>query len=303
MLTEAHWRTWLHFWFAPGSAAALGACRIVAFSTFLFAYLFWFDFAPELWAEVPDAFWMPTRLFHTLGLPVFSGATLRWLGVIWLVSLGAGAVGLLTRTSSITAVVLGLYLCGLPNNFGKIFHGTTVIPLMLLVFACARSGDALSVDAWLRRKEPPPAPNGAYTWPIRAFQLLFAFVFFAAGLSKIRNGGVDWFASDSMRYILLLHHYTDGVEPTRFGLYLAEWPWVYRPMALIVMVCETAAPLALISRRARVTVVPMLALMMGGFYICLGFVALPFLALFAAWIPWDWVLLRLRSTPQISDDL
>lgn len=274
------------YWFAPGEAAQLGACRIAACAILLYCFA-WRDFAP--WGRVPDVFWMPIASFRDLGLPRAGSGTLALLQLVWKLSLATTALGLLTRVSAVTAAVLGFYLVGLPHNFGKTDHADTVVPLVLGVLAASRCGDALSVDAWLRRRRgaAAPAPDGAYTWPIRAVWMLTGLVFGAAGISKIRYGGVDRFASDSMRYILLKHHY-GGFRPwwPALGLSLAEHPWLYWPLAAGAVLVETLSPLVTVSRVARATLVPALFAMLFGFHFTFGFSPRPFYALFVFFVPW-----------------
>jgi hypothetical protein len=236
---------WDGYWFAPASPLPLGICRALTCAWFFRVYA-GRDFAG--WGDVPPVFWMPTHAFALLGLPLASAATLEWFHVFWLLSLALGAIGLLTRGSTALACVLGFYLTGLAQCFGKINHNDTVVPLLLMVLAMSRCGDAFSVDAWLatRRaaraggKHERPA-SGAYTWPIRAVWLLTGLVFFAAGLSKLRNGGLAWITGDNMRHILLKHHYPGFAPVTRIGLVLAEHAWITKPMAAFGMGMELLA--------------------------------------------------------------
>jgi hypothetical protein len=299
---------WDGYWFAPASPLPLGICRALTCAWFFQVHV-GRDFAG--WGDVPPVFWMPTHAFALLGLPLASEATLEWLHAFWLLSLALGAIGLLTRGSTALACVLGFYLTGLTHCFGKINHNDTVVPLLLLVLAMSRCGDAFSVDAWLatRRaaraggKHERPA-SGAYTWPIRAVWLLTGLVFFAAGLSKLRNGGLAWITSDNMRHILLKHHYPGFAPVSRIGLVLAEHAWITKPMAAFGMGVELLAPLGMVSRIARATVIPGLFAMLLAFWFTHGFSPRPFYPLFAWFVPWDvlvaWLRARVTQTPHLA---
>jgi predicted DCC family thiol-disulfide oxidoreductase YuxK len=58
-------------------------------------------------------------------------------------------------------------------------------------------------------------------------------------------------------------------------------------MAGMTVVMETAAPLAIFSRWARVVLVPSLFLMQAGIWVLMGIAFREFLVLYLVWVPWD----------------
>lgn len=290
---------WDAYWFAPAAPLALGVCRAITCAWFFYIYVRR-DFSG--WGGVPRVYWMPTHAFELLHLPLASTATLEWLQLGWVLSLALAAIGWFSRSSAVLACLVGFYLVGLNHCFGKIDHNDTVVPLLLLVLAMSRCGDAFSLDAWLadRRairlgRKPERTASGAYTWPIRAVWLLTGLVYFAAGLSKLRIGGLAWITSDSMRNILLKHHYPGFSPLTGIGLVLAEHAWISKPMAAFGMGMELLSPLGMVSRLARATVIPGLFAMMLAFWFTHGFSARPFYPLFVWFVPWDAVFAWLRE--------
>lgn len=284
------------YWFAPGDPLRLGVSRAAACAILAIVYLPR-DFAA--WGEVPLAFWFPIRPFWELGLHQPTAPVLSALAWAFKLCLLGATFGLFSRTSALGACLLGLYLLGLRQCFGKMSHGDTVVPLLLLVLACSRCGDRFSLDHWIARRRgragAEPTSGGSYTWPVRVVWLLTGLVFGAAGISKLRHGGLAWVTSDSMRYILLKHHYA-GYRPwTRIGLVIAEHPLLYRPMAFAAMLCETLSPLAMVSRTARVTVIPALVAMTVGFRFVLGFTPEQYYALFVFFVPWPELFERARQ--------
>ncbi len=147
-----------------------------------------------------------------LGLVSFRPLPPGWLDtavLIWRISLLTAAIGLATRISLWTTFILGFYLLALPNHFGRLEHTDGVLVFLLGTLALSRCGDAWSVDAWLknrsRRGERVEAStqHDRYRWPIRMAQVVLCCVFFAAGLSKIINGGWTWVTSDTLSIILI----------------------------------------------------------------------------------------------------
>ena len=286
---------WNGYLFGPGDARDLAVARILACAVF-FESFFRRDYAA--WGTPPDFFWQPIAAFRMLGLSQASPEVLAVLGVVWKTSLLLGLVGLFTRVSLGVACVLGFYLVGLPHNFGKIDHGDTIVPLVLIVLACSRCGDALSIDRWWATRRTgttePPAPSGSYRWPVRCVWLLAGLVFSAAGIAKLRNGGLAWITSDSMRFILLKHHYAGYTPWTKIGLSIAATPWLYKPMAAAAVIAETGAILGCVSRIARCTLIPALLAMIIAFKFTMGFTPRPHYALFAFYVPWGAVIDAVR---------
>ncbi len=282
---------WQQFWFAPASPLNLGLCRLLFLSGMFFYYLP-VDFS--VWGTVTDAFWMPTFLFERLRWSPGSPETLMLLQVTWKLALALGAIGCCTRMSTLVVFGVGIYLIGLPHNFGKIHHSDALIVLFLGILAASRCGDACSVDAWRRGRPGEPIPSGEYHWPIRLAWVLFALVFFAAGVSKMRHAGWEWAASDNLAILLVQHHYhVANADPwTTWGLALAQVGWLCRLLAFHTLALELLFPLALLSRRARGLWVAQAFLLQIGIRALMGPDFGGFLLCYVFWIPWSALLRR-----------
>ena len=171
---------WYRYWFAPSSAANLGFCRVLFFGG-IFGLYVGRDFIG--WAEISNAFWMPISLFRHFHLTVLPSPALSVVSVIWKVALGLSAIGLFTRSSTVMSFILGLYLLGVPHNFGKTNHADALIILTIGILAVSRCGDGWSIDQMLRNRwsrRPiwqSRSASGEYTWPIRLIWVLMALVF------------------------------------------------------------------------------------------------------------------------------
>ena len=281
-------RSWMGFWFSPGSAANLGFCRVIAAG--LFFYLFntrgWSD-----WFGMDRVLWLPTPLFDALDLRPLSGAALDVLAMACKASLLLTAVGFMTRSSAAIAAVLTFYLLGLQQNVGKIFYADAVVPLILLILAVARSGDRWSLDHVFHRvargRAASDVPAGEYTWPVRLVWLLTVMIFFAAGIAKLRAGGLEWVFSDQLSDVLVGQYHRPEPPPTSIGFVLAEHKTLCKFLAGTVVALEILSPLALVSARIRAIVLPGMLT----FTLCLpvlfGFAFTPHFGMFAFWVPWD----------------
>jgi hypothetical protein len=286
---------WNRFWFAPGPASTLGLCRLLFFAM-LSVWMFPHDFSA--WGAYSRLFWMPIWLFDAAGLRPLSVTGLMVVQSIWKASLLLGALGLLTRPALVVAAVLGVYLMGLPHNFGQTQHFDTLVVLTLTALALSRAGDAWSLDAWLaRRRRGLPADSGEYTWPIRFVWVAMSLIFFAAGLSKLRHSGLTWVTSDSFALLLLRqqYHISDGDPLTTWGIVVARHPWVAHTMAASAVTVETLFPVVLFSRRLRMVLVPAGLMFLVGIRLLMGPTFEQFMMCYVFWVPWERVTAIVRG--------
>jgi hypothetical protein len=283
---------WLRFWFEPTPPTRLGLSRLLFFSG-LFLFSAREDFSA--WGDVSRAFWMPLPLFVTLHLTPLSSGALQAVQDVWLAALLLSAAGVYSRVSMTVAAVLGFYLLGLPHNFGHTFHFDAALVITSVILACSRAGDAWSVDAALARGgQAAGATSGEYTWPIRMIWVATALVFFAAGVAKLRYGGIAWVTSDNMRILLLRasYHVSDADPWTRAGLWIAAHAWISRALAATALAIELGFALSLVSRWARAIFVPAAFGLLIGIRALMGPTFGGFLIVYVFWVPWDRLLAR-----------
>jgi hypothetical protein len=101
-----------------------------------------------------------------------------------------------------------------------------------------------------------------YAWSRYAVWTVIALAYFAAGLSKIRNGGLFWWNATNMRGIL----YMDSLNPMEFdwrvSLYLADTPDAFfAALGLAAVLGELGYIGVLFSQRLRVLLTTAMALM------------------------------------------
>jgi len=270
------------FLFRPASATDLGVCRALFFLGVLIFY------APadlSNWAFVPRVYWRAVWLFRVLHLSLLTPIHLKILVWCWLLSLACASLGAVTRISTFVAFTLGLYVLGLPHNFGKVGHGEPVLIFTMLILAISRCGDAFSIDAGLRR--PRGQCSGEYTWPIRAVWVLMSIVFFSAGATKLIRSGLGWITSDNLQILLLAHHAALKTPLSLLGWRLAQHPQLCRVVAGCSVGLELTFPLALLSRRLRTVLIPAVIVMQIGIGIAMGVYFTQFLLCYLFWVPWS----------------
>ena len=297
-MLEALQKRWMRFWFEPIEPLNLGLCRILCFGAFFLLYL---DYDVTSWAEVSDSLWMPVWLFQILHLPVLSSSLLVVLQSVWKISLALSSIGLFTRISTVSSFILGMYLLGLPHNFGKVNHSDAIVLFIFGFMALSRCGDSCSIDRLIRKarqrndtSHQRPHVSGEYTWPVKAVWVMFALIFFAAGVSKLRTSGLEWIFSDNIA-VLLLRAQFEGASAVPLGFFLAQHQWLTQTVAAATIAIEVGYPLALFSRRARWVLVPGAFSMQIGISLLMGITFTAFFVCNLFWVRWDCVSYRFAS--------
>jgi predicted DCC family thiol-disulfide oxidoreductase YuxK len=243
------------FFFSPASPANAGAMRLLLFSA-VTAFALQENVAGD--AATARVNWRPTSYFKVLGGPPSAGA-LRAIQVALIASAIFAAAGLFTRPAQVVATPLAAYLLGFDSNFGKINHRSMLVVLLLFAVLPARLGDGVSLDrlraAARSRSGEPVAADPRYRWPVSLAQVCAVSVYLFAGLSKLWNGGPEWFAADSFRRFLYVR--LDQLpSPPRAGLWLAAHPGWAQLTAVASVAFELSVVFVLVWPRLKLLVLP-----------------------------------------------
>ena len=141
---------WRRFWFTPSEPTNLAVGRIL-----LCGYLLYFNWGLGGRAVATPflrELWRPVSFYVWLGDWIPSPEQLSALALVWKVSLLLSCVGLATRWSLTTACLLGVYVVGWRQNYGKVVHAEHVSLVITGVLALSRCGDALSLDSLIRTR-------------------------------------------------------------------------------------------------------------------------------------------------------
>lgn len=252
---------WDRFWFQPSSATTLGLLRVFAGAMLLYTHFVWglgldkwFGPSGQLSAEF-------TKQFH--GRSPFAWSHFYWLDgsptllfvihILALVVLSMFFLGVFTRYTSILAFLITVSYAN--RATGALFGLDQINAFLALYLAVGASGDAFSVDQWIRRlrgKATPPSPKSNTTIAIRLIQLHMCVVYLFAGLGKLQgeswwNGEAFWGAAANQEYqtlnllwlvhypwlVNLITHVTIGWEVSYSAL---VWPKLTRPLVLLMAI-------------------------------------------------------------------
>lgn len=223
--------------------------------------------------------------------------------IVWAAFIGAvvsgvaATLGAWFRLSGPTFAVLVLIWASYHSSWGQMLHFEHLFTIHVLILAFSPAADAWSVDARSldarsldarRGNEPPVGLATRFGWPIRLMALATAITYVIAGIAKVRIGGIAWIDGSTLQnhiaYSATRLNLLGGFEPP-LAEFVVRQAWMLAPMAVVALVIELAAPVALVGRTARTMwVVSALALhlataatMLVWFpYQGLGFAFLPF---------------------------
>jgi hypothetical protein len=289
------WQRWCGYWVAPGGRISAAALRI---------------------ATAVALLWMLVRLaepgsppeFHHHGIWMLypgrpSAAALT--AITWTAWLSTIALlfGVATRATHAVSAIATMAIAAYAVS-GEVTwsHGDVPPVLASLALLGARSGDALSFDAWWRaRRGGRSATAASYQGSVRLVQLAVAAVFVLAACEKLLAGGwsLGWALSDSLRHHLLAWYDASGTPRTPVANWLLGGAaWRYELGACLSLLCQLSPVLAVIFVRR-----PWIRALAGALWcsevLGLGLVMnlwnLHWLPLGAAFIDWDALAVRLGA--------
>ncbi len=169
------------------------------------------------------------------------------------------AVGWKFRWTAPAYAAALLWATSYRNSFGMIFHTENLFVLHVAVLAVSDAASAWSLDA---RGREAPEPSRRYGVALTALSVVTVLAYVLAGVAKLRISGFDWVTGDALRNHIAhdnLRKVLLGDGYSVVGAWLVRHDWVFPPVAMLTVVLELGAPLALLSRRIALVV-------LGGIY-------------------------------------
>jgi hypothetical protein len=243
----------------------------------------------------------PPDLYRPVGIWMLAGHLVPpdfLITALWIVAVAASIlmlVGLWSRLSTVISFIAAVALAsGSFASSASWSHQYNVVFLAQLAFLGARGGDALSLDALIRRLRglPPLDVPGGYQWSIRLVQLAVALMFTGAAFHKLMHGHftLRWALSDNLRHQLLVRYDLAGLPRPTAANWIIDDVWRFRTAAVLNLISQ-AMPIAACIFVRR----PLVRALAGGFFVletvALGLVVNlwneHWLPLIAAFIDWE----------------
>jgi uncharacterized membrane protein YphA (DoxX/SURF4 family) len=209
----------------------------------------------------------------------------------WYVSLVLSGLGILFPITSMMSFLLMLFGVGVSLNFGKIHHANHLMIMILGILAFSFNAGNLSFDSWISKKLRLPEIKMT-SWAIQTARIYMCIIYFSSGYQKMVYTGFKWIFSDNMQTII-------STRPTitPLGLFIAQYPLLCQLMALVTVVAQLGAPLALFRGVHRYVIMGILFMLHIGTYAVMGnhgfFFGYNFC--FLVWLPWEEITQYLKS--------
>ena len=137
------------------------------------------------------------------------------------------------------------------SSGGQLLWFENLFVLHVLIVGMSRSADTFSLTP---RGSPAPIDDVRYGWPVRLAAVTTVLTYLLAGLAKLRIGGIGWMNGDSLRnhvaYSAARLRLLGGTPSPLAGV-LVDHVWLFSPLAVMTIVIELGAPIALVGRRCR----------------------------------------------------
>jgi hypothetical protein len=283
--------SWNRFWFTRRDPAVLGVLRILVGGMLLYTHLIWsFELSTFFGGE--EAL-LPSSLRETL----VPNASYRWSHFDWigpallwpahiaaLLVFAMFTVGVLTR---ITGVFSALLVISYANRATGTQFGLDQINCFLAVYlALGPSGQFLSVDRWLHRKEQGRAVEKSTmaNLSIRLIQVHLCIVYLFAGMGKLL--GDRWWNGDAIWGAVANYEY-QTIELT----WLSEWMWLVNLITYGALIWEVCYPFLIWPRLTRPLFLCMAICVHLGIGISMGMMTFGLIMVFAnlSFISSDWI--------------
>ena len=208
----------------------------------------------------------------------------------WVISSLTSAVGLLTRTSQFVAILTSGYVWGLRYGMDVSHTDAIVLCTMILVFF-SPSGHAFSIDRLLFKKTSAIRPIDL-KWFYYSTTALFVYIFFHAGILKLKWMGVGWMNHDYLIQWFNLEQYiiswNEGEKLVTYGYrLLTTFPIVGEVVAISSLIIELICPLALLNRFNFRLVIVLLAGLQVGIHVVYSWTFWTYVPIYLILINWD----------------
>jgi hypothetical protein len=301
--SEPSW--WARFWHTPVRAERLGLMRwMLGLSLLVGELMLYLPNLADLYGptsvtagHLRDDYllrnWRWTMLW-------FNGDNMTLVHVVfalWLAATAAFTVGFFTRTA--TAVTWLLTLTFFNRTVFLLDGGDALVMNGLLLLLLAPSGQALSLDAWWRRRRGRPLPRTVPPWSVRVLQIQLCLLYFSAGVLKMaaypeKPFTGTWWEGTTVHYTI------NFVDRSRWAF--AQWPqplWWTALLTYVSLFWEAAFPLLVLHRWTRRPALCFGVLFHLGIFalIEIGCFSLYALSFYGPWVPDSFWQRRDRAVP------
>ena len=316
MSALAKW--WRRYWFAPAPLLDLAVCKnvIVGFQLW---YILTRDYLGlfERLAALPDALYdpLPALLLFLWPFGGMSRPSLEILQVVFWLTVVTGIGALIGFKTSINLLLFAsgnVFMSAFKFSFGELHHADAAMMVALVVLALSPAGQKCSVDERQQRAHASQTsiPDGRAgsreatspfaRWPLLVIRWMLVLAYLSSARWKLMVGGPEWVNGDTLQYYL----FREGLQRSRdFGVWLAQFHPAAVVLSWMTLLFEGTFWVTLVIPRAACFYVPFGMAFHTIIYLAMNSYFFPFVALYAAYIPWTAVWRGLRKLTLVRQPL
>lgn len=261
-------------WFGSLPGFYLSLARVVVFGGLLFFLVAPFPFGEpgllarqDLFIRADSVLYGPIPALKLLLLPFGQWGTVRpspeFLQAAWLIAVGTAVgsvLGIRARLNMLCCAATATLIYAHIYSYNELHHPEAAMIIALWVLALgpitgagswehffARAREVLRTRQFLPRMAEADA-RPLIRWPLRLIQWVIVLTYFSAGISKLVNGGLDWFNGHTLAYYLAQDgiKWLDAAGP---GMWLAQHPSILSLLSVGTVLFELTFVLAVLFPR------------------------------------------------------
>lgn len=304
-------RAWDSYWFSPASLQRLAFCRLLAFGLLIVDLLFLQN--DVFFRSADPYFWQPIQFLRVLdkvfGFGPPEPAVLRIIATLTVILAFGAFVGYRTRICAFSSSLLYFYLTAVVFSwFAKVHHTHGVLVLLLLALSLSPCGEALSIDALLKRMRASVArmrfspewetETSRYAgWPLRLIGIIVCLVYFSSGYAKLKVSGLAWADGHTLSYWIIQDYYV-WKSSSDFSLLVAQQIPLLAVMQIFVLFFQSTFPVIIFVPKLRWFYLPAGLAFHLGTYVLMSTHFLQLWWNYMVFVNWDivgrWLKARLR---------
>jgi len=281
-LTRGAESLWDRFWFSPADPIVLGMVRIFAGLMLLYTHIVWGLQLEQFFGRTPLLDAETMLLVRGPEWPSFWWfVSPEWVPIVHWGCLGVLLLFLVGKWTRVTSFLTFVIAVSYANRAYFATFGLDQINTMLALYlTIGASGDALSVDQWLRNRREKAAsqregkstcfssrwaaaPSISANLGLRLIQVHMCIVYFFAGVSKMQ--GPAWWSGDAMWLAFALYAY-QTIDMT----WIARYPSIAWVLTMSTIFWESTFAVFIWIRETRWMVLVMSIAVHVGIGACLG---------------------------------
>ena len=184
--------------------------------------------------------WEPVGIIGWVDEPISSGL-LRGALLLSIATGVAFVAGWKYRYVAPAFAFLLLFVTTARNSWGQVWHTENLLVIHVAILAFAPAAAVWAFDA--RGREPPP-DGERYRWAPDVMTVATVVTYMLAGITKLRDSGVEWFDGDILRNQVAFDNVRKaalGADSSPIAGAVLDHGWLFAPFSWFTLAVELGA--------------------------------------------------------------